>query len=207
MFNPIEFYRHLKYSAHPSKLEYKCRKLVMGGANQALYIFNDNDVRRLLDFDKVDTEEQNRFFNEFVVTNIVLLMLILDYKVADASDELRKEYLKALKEYAPKYYVGMLSRMGIEKQYVDLWNKLIEMRYDEYEDEMLEWRREIMNEENAPEALQKIASEKALLIFQAVSFGLYRHLRRSKTDPKDRLYLRIQDYLSPIFREILIKSG
>ncbi|MFH0779661.1 MAG: hypothetical protein V1928_02260 [Parcubacteria group bacterium] len=207
MFNIITFYRHLKYCPHPSKLEYKCRKLVMGGANQALYIFNDKDVRRLLNFDKVDTEEQNRFFNEFTVTNIVLLMLILEYKIAGAEDDLRKEYLQALKAHVPKYYIGMLARFGIEKQYIDDWEKLIGLRYEEYDDEILEWRREIMNEENAPEALQKIASEKALLIFQAVSFGLYRHLRRSKVEPQDRLYIRVQDYLSPIFKELMLKSG
>lgn len=197
----FKFFYHLKYNTYPARIEVKARQLVMFGSKQAFRMFKGQDVRRLLDFDKVGRTEQDRFFNEMTVTNIVMLMLILDYKIETADPGERREYLKAVREEVPRYYVDFLRRINIPKEYTKIWKKLIDLRYDEYYNDKLEWKRELIK------IGHEIATDNRLMIFQTMAFGLYRHLRRGKVDPKDELFKRAQNFLLPVYKGLVKKIG
>ena len=200
----FKFFYYLKYNTHPARIETKARQLVMIGSKQAFRMFKSEDVRRLLDFNKVGRTEQDRFFNEMTVTNIVMLMLILDYKIENSDPDERREYLQAVRAEVPKYYVGFLKRIGIPKEFTKIWQKLIDLRYDEYYKDKMEGKRELMG---AKGIKHEIATDNRLMIFQTMAFGLYRHLRRGKVSPKDELYKRTQNFLLPVYKGLVKKAG
>lgn len=171
------------------------------GCNAAFKMFKEEDVRKLLVFDQVDKTEQDRFFNEMTVTNIIMLMLILDKQIAETDDQKRKEYLNALREQVPKFFNAFLKRIGIPKKYVGIWKKLVGLRYDEYNKDTLEWRQTFM------EINYEVATHKGVMIFQTIAFGLYNHLRRGKVDPEDELYKYIKASVFPIYKKMVKKIG
>ncbi len=197
----FKFIRFLKYNTHPARIESKCRSLVLLGCNQAMRMFKSEDIRKLLKFDQVGRTEQDRFFNEMTVTNIIMLLLILDKQIIEADDPERKEHLKALREQAPKFFNAFLKRIGIPKKYAKIWQKLVDLRYDEYDRDVIEWRGALMD------VNYEVATEKSFMIFQTMAFGLYHHLRRGKVDPKDELFKRVQGFLLPVYKGLMKKIG
>lgn len=197
----FKFFYYLKYNTYPARVEAKCRSLVLLGSKAAFKMFKSEDVRKLLNFNQVNKVEQDRFFNEMAVTNIIMLMLILDKQIAEADPGERKEYLKALREKVPKFYLAFLGKIGIPKKYVNIWKKLIDLRYDEYDKDTLEWRQTFMNINH------EVAMNKGVLIFQTLSFGLFNHLRRGKVDPEDELYKYVKASLFPVYKRLIRKIG
>lgn len=198
MFKIIRF---LKYNTHPARIEAKCRSLVLIGSKAAFRMFKSEDVRKLLNFNQVDKVEQDRFFNEMTVTNIIMLMLIMDKQIAEADPGERREYLKVLREEVPKFYLVFLGKIGIPKKYVNIWKKLVNLRYDEYNRDTLEWRQTFMGINH------EAATNKGVLIFQTLAFGLFNHLRRGKVDPEDELYKYIKASLFPVYKHLIRKIG
>jgi hypothetical protein len=182
-------------------MESKARKAVLFGANQALRFFQDDRFRELINFAKHDEEEQNRFFNELTVTNLILLMLLVDQSIKEVSNEDKKEYLKALREAVPKYFKTFIGRIGIPKEFATIWNKLIDLRYDEYVNETNEVRAAFLGQKN--KELQEYAMDYRLMIFQSIALGLYSHLMRGKIKPGDSLYKYIQPYLLGVYEGYL----
>ena len=192
MFN---FFKSVKYSVHPARIEGRAGHLVNFGNAKAFQLFKEEDVRAWLDFDKQDQVEQDRFFNEMVVTNIVMLMLILDDKIAVLDPGLKRDHFKDLRKEVPKTYAKTLRRHGVAEEHCSIWNKLIEMRYDEYSNAKLEWR-SIIAEHN-----QQLGYDNRVALFQALAFGLYEHLKRGKVKKDDPLYKRLQNFLVLVYRE------
>ena len=190
----INTVRYIRYSTHPAKLEHRCRKTVLYGSHLAHNCFRDEEVRRLIRFEKHSEEEQNRIFNELTVTNIALLMLLIDQRVQETSEEFHKEYLQALRAEIPKFYSAFLRRINVPEHLAKLWDQLVEMRYDEYSTDMLESRRKFFEEEGN-EIAHEIASDNRAMIFQTVVLGLYSHLTRGKIKKGDPLYIFLQKYL------------
>ncbi|MCK4553565.1 hypothetical protein KAU19_01215 [Candidatus Parcubacteria bacterium] len=197
----FKFIRFLKYNTHPARIESKCRSLVLLGCNQAMRMFKSEDIRKLLKFDQVSRTEQDRFFNEMTVTNIIMLLLILDKQIIETDDPERKEHLKALREQVPKFFNAFLKRIGIPKKYAKIWQKLVDLRYDEYDRDAIEWRGALMD------INYEVATEKSFMIFQTMAFGLYHHLRRGKVDSKDELFKRVQGFLLPVYKGLMKKIG
>ncbi|MDO8451799.1 MAG: hypothetical protein Q7S76_02925 [bacterium] len=196
--NTIRFW---KYSTHPAKMEHRCRKTVLFGSHLAHNCFRDEEFRSLIRFDKHSEEEQNRLFNELTVTNIALLMLLIDQRVQETSEEFYKEYLVALRKAVPEFYSAFLRRINIPEALAKLWDQLVEMRYDEYSNDMLEFRRRFFDEEN--ELAHEIASDNFAMIFQTVVLGLYSHLTRGKIKKGDPLYLFLQKYLVGVHKGLI----
>ena len=164
---------------------------------------HDKQVCAMLNYNGVDEEERNRYFNEYTVTNVVLLMLLLDEAALQTDDELRKNYLQKWREYVPRFYLDYLQELKIEERNIYLWDKLIDLRYEEYQREILNWRRELINVDE--ELAQEIVYDKFVLAYQAVTLGLFQYLRRQNGKPNDPLYLRLQSYMVPIFKRMMKK--
>lgn len=197
----FEFLKFLKYNTHPSRMELKSRNINMFGAKKSFEMFKDPKFRELVRFSDIDQVEQDRIFNELVVTNLIMAILLLEQSVREANDSDKKEYFRALKDSLPKYFIEYLTRLGIAGEFTEIWNKLIELRHDEYIQEVNEFRKEFLN--SGDEEISGLALEKNVLIFQALAFGLYRHVVRGKVIKDDPLYKYIQPYLVGVHKGIL----
>lgn len=113
-------------------MESRARTAALFGSERALGCFRDAEFRRLFRFEKQSEEEQNRIFNELTVTNLVLLTFLIDQRIQETNEEDHKEYLAALRAAVPEYYKQFLRRIGIQGNLASIWDKLIDLRYDEY---------------------------------------------------------------------------
>ncbi len=130
MFDKIRnFIRFWKYNTHPSRMEFKSRKVALFGMEKALQLFKDESFGKLMFFDKKGEEERNRIFNELTVTNLVFLMLLLEQIIRETEDEDAKEYFRALRETVPEYFKNFIRRIGVPEQYATLWDGLIDNIY------------------------------------------------------------------------------
>lgn len=193
--------RFWKYNTHPSRMEFKSRKVALFGAKKAFQLFKDKSFRELMFFDKKDEEERNRIFNELTVTNLVFLMLLLEQIIREIEDEDAKEYFRALRKAAPEYFKNFIRRIGIPEQYATLWDGLIDMRYNEYVDETKEMREEFFKQDD--ELLREYALDNKIMLFQTIAFGLYRHLMWGKIKKDDPLYKYLQPYLLQVHKGYL----
>lgn len=193
--------RFFKYNIHPQRMEFKARKTVLFGANKAFRFFRDKTFRSLLSFEKKDKEEQNRIFNELTVTNLILLILMLDQKVQEAKKEDEKTYIRALREKVPEYFKNFMRRIGIPENYVKLWEGLIDMRHNEYVDDIRDMRGEFLNQND--ELLQECALDNRVMLFQTIALGLYSHLMRGKIKKDDQIYRHLQPYLLRVYKGYL----
>lgn len=200
----INLLKFWKYNTHPARMESRSRSLVLFGTKRAHECFKDEKFRGLIKFDQQSQTEQDRIFNELVVTNIVSLMLLLDQSVQETVAPDKKEYLKALRSSVPEYYGAFLRRVGMEEEFAIIWDKLIQLRYDEYSNDMLEVRREFFNA--GEKDLNEFAHDNRLMIFQTIALGLYRHLTHGKIKKGDPLYLFLQKYLVPIQKHLVRKT-
>lgn len=204
MFRRIrEFIRFWKYNTHPAKMEVRARSAVLFGANKALKMFQDKAFRAAMHFEKKNEEEHNRIFNELTVTNLIFLKLLLDQLVLEEEDEDKKNYTRALNKEVLKYFKDFLRRINIPKKYALIWNKLIDLRYNEYKKEMLEVRGEFLR--HSDEKLHEYALDNRVMIFQTVALGLYRHLVRGKIKKGDPLFNYLQPYLLNVHKGYLKK--
>lgn len=193
----------LKYNTHPARIEMKSRKLVLLGANKAFELFKDQQFRSLIKFDKMIEDEQNRVFNELVVTNLILLMLLLDRFALEADRGDKKEYLTVLRKAVPEYFNSFIGTLGIPEKFVNIWKKLVDLRYDEYINSTHEIRGEFLQHDDAE--IRDHAMDFKLMIFQSIAIGLYDHIMRGKIYPKSPIYKYLQPYLFKVYTGYLQK--
>ncbi|MFZ5365971.1 MAG: hypothetical protein ACOZBZ_01630 [Patescibacteria group bacterium] len=182
-----------------------CATLVQAASNQAFKLFRDKKFREFAEFEKLDKTEQDRIFNELVVSYLVLLMLTLEAPDLHGEQEL-KEYFLIVKDEIPKAHLDYLKDLGIEKRYLEDWKKLIQMRYDEYSSDKLEARKAAMEIESKEKELtvEGLADIQLFLPVQTVAIGCHHHILRGKTEGKDELFKLILRSLSRFYVEIRV---
>ncbi len=174
----------------------------------AFRIFEDKKFRALLEFEKLERVERDRIFNELVIATLTLIMLTLDAKDLQTA-ELMGEYFSLVRDEIPKAHRETLKGYGIEKEHLDLWDKLISMRYDEYSKDKQEARYAAMQVEVAHKedgALDRNDMEGITLIVpvQTVAIGAHHHICRGKTEGKDTLFLCLLRHLQRFYLEMRI---
>ena len=174
----------------------------------AFRIYQDNTYRKLLGFENLEKVEQDRVFNELVVATLTLIMLTLDAKDLRTVEEMGEFFLWFGKKF-PKAHRETLRGYGIEKQYLDLWDKLIAMRYTQYSEDKLEARYAAMQVEAKDKedgALDRDDMTNIMLTvpIQTVAIGAHHHICRGKTKGKDELFLCLLHHLQRFYLEIRI---
>lgn len=96
--------------------------LSQAAAGQAFHLFRDKNFRRLAQFDRISQTEQDRVFNELVVTHLVLIMLMCEAPDLKVSIEFR-DYIAGLKKRAPQAYVDNLRDLGVEAKHLKDWER------------------------------------------------------------------------------------
>ena len=197
------FIRNWKYNTHPERIAYKTRDIAMVGAIAAFNFFRDEKFRELAGFARLSEEEQNRIFNELTVTNLVMALLLLEQIAREDDGEDKKNYLRALRDGLPDNFIAYLGEQGIPGELAEIWKKLIDLRRDEYAENMTVYRQELFS--HGDKTMAAVAADNKLLIFQTVVFGLYDHVVHGQVKKDDPLYLYFQPYLLGYYKEFLKK--
>jgi hypothetical protein len=180
--------------------------LSQAAASASFQIFKDKHFRKLAGFDGLSQTEQDRIFNELVVANLVLIMLVFEAPDLRVADEYR-DYLTGVKKRIPKAYVQNLKDLGIETKYLRDWEKLIDMRYEEYARDRHDVRAAAMELESKERSLNMdtLSKIQVLVPVQAVAIGCHHHVCRGETKGKDDLFKLILQSLSRFYFEFRLK--
>ncbi len=180
--------------------------LVQAAAHQAFELFQDKEFRRLAKFEVISQGEQDRIFNELVVSYIILIMLMLEAPDLRVPSEFR-DYLLAMKEKIPKAYLDQLKSLGVEAQHLETWKKLIDLRYEEYTKDRHEVRAAAMTLQSSekPLDLEDLSKIQMLVPVQTVAIGCHHHVCRGITQGRDDLFKLILRSLSRFYVEMRIR--
>ena len=142
-----------------------------------------------MNFDNLDKVEQDRIFNELVVTHVVLVILILEAPDLRVPREFR-DYLTLLKDKIPKAHVDNLRTLEVEGEYLRQWEKLIDLRYGEYAKDRHEVRSAAMEIQASekPLDLDDLSKIQLMVPVQAVTIGCHHHICRGNTKGRDDLF-------------------
>jgi len=180
--------------------------LVQVAAHQAFQLFRDKEFRRLANFDILSQVEQDRVFNELVVSYVVLVILVLEAPDLRVPAEFR-DYLRALKEKIPTAHVDYLRTLGMETEHLRDWGRLIDLRYEEYAKDRHEVRAAAMRLEASEKALDldDLSKIQMLVPVQAVAIGCHHHICRGDTGGRDELFKLTLRSLSRFYVDIRIR--
>jgi hypothetical protein len=180
--------------------------LSQAAAHAAFQLFKDGRFRKLAGFDRLSQTEQDRIFNELVVANLVLLMLMFEAPDLRVAQEFRG-YLAGVKNRVPQAYVKNLSELGIKAEHLQDWEKLIDMRYEEYARDRHEVRAAAMELESRDRSLDmhSLSKIQMLVPVEAVAIGCHHHICRGETDGKDELFKEALHSFFKFYFELRIK--
>jgi hypothetical protein len=180
--------------------------LSQAAASAAFQLFKDKRFRKLAGFDASSQTEQDRIFNELVVANLVLFMLVFEAPDLRVADE-QRAYLTGVNKKIPLAYVQNLRDLGVEAKYLQDWEKLIDMRYEEYARDRHDVRAAAMELEAKERSLnmETLSKIQILVPVQTVAIGCHDHICRGKAAGKDDLFKRILETLSRFYFEFRLK--
>ena len=180
--------------------------LAQAAASTAFHLFKDKQFRKLAGFNRLIQTEQDRIFNELVVANLVLFMLVFEAPDLRVANEYR-EYLTGVKKRIPQAYVQNLRGLGVETRYLQDWEKLIDMRYEEYARDKHDVRAAAMEIESKERSLNMDTLEKIQMLVpvQTIAIGCHHHICRGETKGKDDLFKLILQSLTRFYFEFRMK--
>jgi len=175
-------------------------------AHQAFKLFQNKEYRRSARFEALDMVEQDRIFNELVVSHLVLIMLILEAPDLRVAPEFR-DHLARLKELVPKAYVDTLKSLGVEDEHLRMWEQLISLRYEEYAKDRHDVRSAAMHLEAREKRLDldDLSRIQLLVPVQAVAIGCHHHVCRGETDGRDELFKLALNALARFYTDVRIR--
>jgi len=180
--------------------------LVQAAAGTAFQLFQNKQFRRSAGFKKLSQAEQDRIFNELVVASVVLIMLVLEAPDLRVAPEFRG-YLSDLNKKIPKAHLEYLKTSGVENKYLEDWEKLISMRYEEYARDRYYVRAAAMQIESSEKGLDldDLSKIQMLVPLQAVAIGCHHHICRGDTKGKDDLFTLTLNSLSKFYFEFRVR--
>jgi hypothetical protein len=179
--------------------------LAQAAAGSAFHLFRDKLFRQSAGFDQLSQTEQDRIFNELVVAGLVLIMLVIEAPDLRVTEEFR-DYLNELSKKIPKAHIDRLQSLGVEKRHLRDWEKLINLRYEEYARDRHEVRAAAMQIESSEKALDldDLSKIQMLVPVQTVAIGCHHHICRGKTEGRDELFKLTLRSLSQFYAEIRV---
>ncbi len=117
-------------------------------AKQAFNLFNNKDFRQLNNFERIDQVEQDRVFNEIVVSGIVLAILIFE-KLNDKSQNKKyNQFYLEMQMELESSYGNWLRDLGSQEEHASLFKDLIKMRLKEYQKNYHKFQKEVLKHVN-----------------------------------------------------------
>lgn len=150
-------------------------------AKRAFRLFREKDFRLPLNFEKLDQTEQDRIFNEIVISGLSLVYLMLE-TIEQETQDAKRDLFRMVKNHFHGAYPRALVALDVEDQHVKAWYQLMAMRCVEYRDDYQQYR----------EHLPKTSEGNPWI--PVVSIGGSHHIRRGKTWPLDPIFALINQW-------------
>lgn len=167
-------------------------KLVGLTSQSSFNFWQQKDFRGLVNFDSISQTEQDRIFNELVVTGIVFLMFILDSFVENIDVTEKKIVMSKVRDKIPDGYLKTLADIGIDRKFRRIWKKLIDMRLREYLDNRRYAKEEVMFAEKF-KGKEELKDSWARI--ETLAIGCLFHIRRGKGKTEDHLWKMLRFWL------------
>lgn len=184
--------------------ETQARELILFASGRGYKLMHDPEFRRLMQLDSVDQFEDGRIFNELVAAMLTLLYVYLREQIPNVLGERRLFWRSVQGKIIPTYKVW-LSEIGIQKDLVDTWEKLLEKRFREYDD----YRREaLVYLSQHPLEVGAPAQREAYLPIMTISAYVMTYLRRGKHyDADKQIQLLLQKHLMHLHNDLVPEIG
>ena len=195
-----------EFESFDQMAEVTASALVKAAAESAFRLFHDKRFGRLAKLNRLNQTEQDRIFNELIVGCIVLIMLTLEAPDLSIPEELR-DYLSLLEKKIPSAHVDQLRQLGVEREHLLTWEKLIDMRFEEYAKDRHDVRAASMQIASLEKRLDMdgLSRIQILVPVQAVAIGSHHHICRGKTENRDELFKVTLNALSRFYVEIRVR--
>ncbi len=190
-------FRHLP----PEKETEHLVRVVCGSAYS---VFLDRHFRDKVNFEKQTQTEQDRMFNELVVTALLLLISIIKDRLYFIREE-RKNFWRQVLQQIPSNLVNWLGSLGIEKKYLNIWRKLIDLRLNEYQQRQSQTRR-TWAEEIASHPEEELLND-AMVRVETLTVSSMLHITRGKAKRDDPLRRRLRTWLSVLNNKLESRVG
>lgn len=160
-------------------------------ASSSFEFWQRKDFRLYVKFATLDQTEQDRMFNEFEVSVLGLFILQLDRAQGIAEPEFKK-FLKTLQQEVIESFLTLFSDLGVEKQFVDQWRVLIDMRLKEYREDFQIALKESkkMKEFKGDDELRNTWAR-----IETITIDCLTHIRRGKVEEGDPLWKLLRKWL------------
>jgi hypothetical protein len=180
--------------------------LVQCAAGAAFSAYRKERFRELADIERLSQTEQDRIFNELVVSYLVLVLLVLEAPDLSVAEDSRGS-LSRLKERIPEAYLDYLRNVGVESKYIRDWKRLIEMRYREYARDKHDVRAAAMHIESGKNGLDLDSLSKIQMVvpLQTVAIGCHHHICRGRPAGRDELFKATLQSLSRFYVELRLR--
>lgn len=167
--------------------------------------WRQSDFRDLVKFESLTQTEQDRIFNELVVTGIILAMFTVDEMVSGRTNiTLEKQIsFSKIRKGIGEAYVQTLKDFGVQREFTRIWKKLIDLREKEYLKDLTLANQEAIKGadfKKYPELRSIWARIETLVI------GSLHHIRRGKTSPKDPLWKMLRKWLIDLEKDLRRKQ-
>lgn len=177
--------------------------LIQAAAGAAFELFRDHKFRRLAKFDQLSQVEQDRIFNELMVSFLVLTMLLLEAPDLNVDRETR-QFLKAVHQATAPAHIAHLRSLGLGEPHLKDWQTLLSLRFDEYARDRLDVRAAAMELRSAEKKLDldELSNIQLLVPVQTVAIGCHHHVCRGETAGRDELFKVTLKSLSQFYVEL-----
>jgi len=175
--------------------------IVKETAELAGKVFNDGHFQKLAKVKDLEQIEKDRIFNEVQVSGIVYCMLFIEQRRKHLGEK-RSALWREVVQKIPGTFCGWLSELGIEREYVDIWKKLIGLRLNEYQEGIFEMR-DAMEKGLADDLREDI--KELFYGLESVAIGGMLHITRGKSKPGDPLKRHMMTWLTVLQADLAKK--
>lgn len=193
--------RKLFRNVPPEKEARFLTEIVTGSAHS---VFLDDFFRQMVNFDRQIKVEQDRIFNELVVTGLLLLFSTIKDNLSNIQLS-RQVFWQRVLGLSSKSYVEWLGELGIEKEHLDTWEKLIDLRLEEYKE-----RQSLTRGAWAEELFDRSEDEQlndAMVRVETLTVSSMLHITRCKAKREDPLRKHLRTWLSVLNNKLESRIG
>lgn len=182
----------------------QANELVRLASGRGYKLLIDPEFRRLMEMDSVDQFEDGRITNELVAGMLTLLFVNLRSEIPNIDGERREFWRSVLEEIIPSY-TAWLSEIGVDKNFVEIWDQLLHKRFKEYDDYE---RDAIEYEEQNPMDVGTAAQQEAYLPIMTIAGYTVMYLRHGKKTSDDKKLMHVfQQHLVQFQNDLMAQIG
>ncbi len=203
LFYTVNMKAPINYRKETEKMAAAVAEKIVEITSQAGFNYwEDKEFRGMVDFESLTQTEQDRMFNELMVSALILAMMKLDEIVGnpDLARE-RKIVFSLVRDALPNGYLDTLRGFGIERKYIRIWKKLLDMRKKEYFEDLTLAKSETIA---AAEFKDHPEFKEAWARIETIGICTLQHIRRGRTDPKDKLWRSLRFFLLSLEKNLSV---